>query len=72
MELLISYTVITEMVFLADIILPFFITFKAEDGSMVRNFKQIALRHINSEGFKYDLIAIFPLKEFFEGIFLLE
>lgn len=46
--------------FFIDLILPFFLEFKTDDGRIIRKMDKIAQRYIRSSSFKIDLIAIIP------------
>jgi hypothetical protein len=41
------YLVIVELVFLIDLVLPFFTEYKTDDGRIVRKLDKIAKRYIN-------------------------
>ena len=51
---------IIEVIFLLDIILPFFSEYVREDGKVEKDFYEIAARNIKSGSFIYDTIAIIP------------
>ena len=45
------YIYIVEMMFLVDIILPFFREYKTDEGIVVRKLEMIAKRYIQSDDF---------------------
>lgn len=53
-----AYNVIIETMFLADLLLPFFIEFKTLDGRIVRKLDKIAERYVTSWSFWYYLLPI--------------
>lgn len=49
---------VTELIFIIDLILPFFLEYETDDGRIVRRLNKIAERYVKSITFRIDLFAV--------------